>query len=484
MAVRNFTEEAYEQILQTIEQIDQADVNPVSDFFGDLLLRLAEYLEIFSVEQYREDMQTWHNMVLDSHNATVEKIKSIFDAAYTVDFEYREILDDTLQSILNYQNVLNTLRDVISGRITLTEGKTAANKFLTDGNDALFAAYDTILSKMESRTLRDSNAELIGDLLKLGAGFASLLIPTSPDKYVLKCKKFLDTFMGTLGDLASAGTIVLIPALASVITWFGVELNQGKYLDYRFEQLTVAQDYKDRNSTTDWLGWLAEDGEEMLAECPEDHPLYPLTRTLATISSGTYEASQVVDVTADAYEIVTDITDTAKDVDEWIYGKEYTQKEFEDAFDKKDYWDIVSVMESEDGPIIRARGGTWELISKVISERTGIPLSGWDDPIKSVENVFKTGGTLWSYGEKYIPDTVDGLPADGDTWDASFSKFKESKFLKDVFDFSRDAKDLVAPDETEAESRATNPGIFDSPINPTLPRGPSRWGTGNETVVN
>lgn len=102
------------------------------------------------------------------------------------------------------------------------------------------------------------------------------------------------------------------------------------------------------------------------------------------------------------------------------------------------------------------------MISKVVSKRTGIPLSEWDDPIKSVENVFKTAGTLWSYGEKYIPDTVDGLAADGDVWDVSFSKFKESKFLKDVCDVVRDTNELLAPHTNLHE-------IIGGPIVPIVP---------------
>ena len=221
MATRYYTDEAYAQIKQTIEQIDTADVGPVKDFFSDLLLRLGQFLKLYSVDQYQNDMQSWYNKVLDSHNTTLSKVDSIFLDVESVDFEYRDIMDGALDSIVSFRNTLNCLRDVISGKTGLTEGKATADRYITAGKKSLSGAYDTILTKMETQVLKGAFKELVGDTLKFGAAFAGLLVPTTPAKYIAKCKKFIDTFTEGLGDLGAVFLVGLMTPIAGTVTYLG-----------------------------------------------------------------------------------------------------------------------------------------------------------------------------------------------------------------------------------------------------------------------
>lgn len=436
MATRYYTEEAYEQIRQTIDQIDTTDICPVKDFFTDLFLRLGQYLELYSVDNYQSDMQRWYNIVLDGHNATMNAIDNIFTSVAALDFEYRDIMDGALESIVCFRNTVNCLRDVISGKTSIADGKKATDGYLTSGKNSLYSAYDTILTKMESQTFKESFLELIGDGLKLGVGFASLLIPDGSDKYVLKCKKFLDTFTATLGDLGAAATGVFVGSLFAVGSWFGMD--RKNYLDYRFDQLTEAQDLKDRNSTSDWMNWLAEDMDEALDDCPKNSPYYPVVNAFATGTDVIANTSEVVDFVADSYEIVSDIRDAGKNIKEWTQGKSYTPEEFAEAFDSKKNWEIVGYIEGKNGPIIKAKGSPAEIISKIISDRTGIPLQGWSDPSKYEGNIWKTASTIWSYAEKLIPDPVSGQPNYSELPDVAFDKFQDTKLLKDVINYAGD----------------------------------------------
>lgn len=444
MVKRNYTEEAYEQIIQTIEQIDNTDVNPVVDFFGDLFQRLAQYLEIYSVEQYQDDMQKWYNKVLDSHNTTIKKVDSIFKAVEDVDFEYRGVMDGACKSIVSFCGVLNTLRDVISGKATLEDGKVAAAGYLADGKSKLNTAYDTILTKMEQRTLWDASKALFGDALKWGAGFCAILTATDPVKFTVACKKFLDTFVATVYDLRTMGAIFLPPFTAWVDSWDGdMSISYEEYLDKRYSQLTQAQEYKDTNSISDWLGGISEDLTEDLAECPEDSPYYSVVEAAAKGSQFISKGSQVVDIVVDAYDILSGL----KGTHDMLYGNEYTVGEFADTFEnKKGYPQIMEITDGQNGPIIKAKDSPADFLIKLVSDRTGIPLSGWKDPEKSPGNTYKTLGTLWSWAEKLLPNPEDGQSNNDDLWNVGFDKFKDSKFIKDVFDFARELDDFATPE--------------------------------------
>ena len=441
MAKRYYTDEAYEQIKQTIEQIDNTDVSQVKDFFGDLFLRLCQFLKLFSVDHYQDDMQSWYNKVLDSHDTTLSKVDSIFNAVETVDFEYRDLMDGAYDSIVSFRSTLNCLRDVISGKTSLADGKTATAKLIASGKSSLNTSYEAIITKMERRVRREAGKELIGDILKLGGSFGKLLVPMGTAKKIAEYKKFADTITATLYDLGVVSSTILVPVVGGIGLLCGVKYEN--YLDFRYNQLIEDQERKDTNSMSDWLGEISGDLTEDLEKCPKDHPYYSVSKTAAKVSQIVSKGSDVVDVVVDAYDIGSDLKDTHDNIDEWINGKAYTEAEWKKVYDTKKYWDIVDVVDGDNGPIIKARGGPSEIILKVLSEKTGITFSGWEDPSKVDGNVWKTAGTLWSYAEKLLPDPSTGQSKINELPDVFFNKFKDTKFIKDVFDLVRDLDDVV-----------------------------------------
>lgn len=448
MATRNYTEEAYEQIRHTIEQIDNTDVDPVADFFGDLFLRLAQFLKLYSVEQYRNDMQRWHKTVLDSHNATLSKVDSIFNAVDTVDFQYRDVMDGAHESIVSFRNSLNSLRDIISGKSSLVDGKADAASYISSGKNSLNTSFDTLLTHMETQTYKDAVKELNGDILKLGSGFFTCIRGGNVADY----KKFADTLVATFGDLRMVGTVVLLPFAYQLVSFFGADISTEHYLDVRYEELAGNKKMKDTGSVSDLLGGIAEDMEEDLKGCSKDSPFYSVAEIGTEVFQIGAKGAEAADVLVDLYDIGSELKDIHDNIDTWINGKTYTEKEYIEAFEDLKDKKIMDVFEGDDGWIVKVKVSPGEFISKVVSDRTGIPLSGWTDPDKSPGNVFKTAGTLWSYAEKIIPDPVDGRPNDGDVWDVSFSKFKDTKFLKDVFDFARDFDELITQETPDTSS--------------------------------
>lgn len=465
MGTRYYTEEAYAQIKQTIEQIQNADVHPVKDFFGDFFLRLAQFLKFYSVDQYKNDMQNWYNRVLDSHDTTLRKVDNIFKEVEDVDSEYQEILEGAAESIVSFRNTLNCLRDVISGKVSLADGKQAADGYLASGMKSLNGAYDRILTRMEKRNLSEAGLELVGDTLKLVGSFLGLCVPASPTEYGVKCKKFLDTFTATLGDLGALTTGVLVFGTFGVGSWFGMD--RKDYLDFRYNQLAQARNDKDTNSITDLLGGAAEDMDETLESCPESSPYYPIVKAAANGSQFAAGASDTVDLAVDAYDIFSDLKDSYENIGEWIFGKSYTEQEFLEAFDKKDYWDIVSYKKTDNGWIIKAKGSPTEIITQIVSDRIGVPLSGWTDPDKYGKNIVSTAGTIWSYGEKLLPDPTTGESNASELLDVFMGNFKDIGLLKDVMDFAQKAGKLIQTDPTVSPSSgiaAAGGNKFESPF--------------------
>lgn len=107
MSKRPYTDAAYDQIRQTIDEIDNAQISPVTDFFGDMLSRIAQFLKIYTVDTYQNDMQQWYRKVLDSHNTTMAKVDTLFANVEAVDSRYESLMNGTYDAIAEFQSVIN-----------------------------------------------------------------------------------------------------------------------------------------------------------------------------------------------------------------------------------------------------------------------------------------------------------------------------------------------------------------------------------------
>lgn len=445
MAIRYYTEEAYNQIEQTIKTIQDTDLHPVVDFFRDLLSRIALHLKIYTVDNYQDDIQTWYNIVLDSHNTTMANVDSIFSAVESTDFEYRSLVGDAYSSISSFRNAVNCLRDVISGKTSLADGKAAADRYISAGQNALRSSYDAMLTKMEVRILYDASKELISDAISLGAGYAKLIgAKGDPIAIASACKKIGDAAFSSLGDLMAICSFIDVIKVGFEGAATG--MSYDSYLDYRFNSLTVMQKLKDNNSISDTLGHFAEGMEEMLADCPKDSPYSSLAKAVKN-SAKIYHG---VDIASDAYDLVSGLKDSVDTFYDWRYGKNYSLEEYIKASEKKNLGEIFDCVITKKGPVITVKVPAKETISKIVSAQTGIPLTDWNDPTKGPGNKYKLISTVWSYVQKGIPN-ADGLLNSGELSDVAIDKFREIKNIKNLIE---DVGDFVegTPEETEPKN--------------------------------
>ena len=447
MATRYYTEEAYEQIHNTIETIQTSDLDPVVDFFQDLLSRIIQRLKQYTVDDYQQNIQSWYTMVLDSHNTTMTHVDSIFNAVESVDFEYRDIMLNAYNSIVSFRNTVNGLRDIISGKVSLAEGTAAAERFLADGKSALYTSYDAILTKMESQVLGESSLALLKDALKYGAGYVKMLLAfkppaftLNPSKAAIATKKFTDTCFAIWGDLLAMGLILGGAVEGCVGARTGMTYQE--YLDLRFEHLSAAKKCNDVNSTTDLLKVLAGELTEDLAEYPHDSPFYPVMKTIADSTQDAYVYSKGLDALADTVDLCNGISDSLGEMDAWINGKDYTLEEYLKKFQTSDFHEI-QLAQGKNGLIITETIPPSKIVSKIISDRTGIPLTNWSDPDKAIGNVYELSSTLLSYGEALNPTLASFASECSDISDVAIGKIKEVGTTEDVIDLIQDLNDEI-----------------------------------------
>lgn len=451
MAKRYYTAEAKKQIKRIITEIDNSDVDPVVKAFSDVFNRLLQFLGIQTVEKYQDDMETWYNLVLDSHNTTYSRVEEIVEKAIGVDLDHRDLMKKVLESIDDFQSTLNSLRDVISGKTTLVDGKAAADGYLASGKNSLNSASHDVLNRVQQGALWDACKQLFGDALKFGAGYIKIRSGGDAADY----KSFADTCLATVCDLLAIGSVFLASVGAVGDTLDGkMDISYDDYLDAQFILLSPAQELKEINSITDFLESLAVDMEEKLAECPENSEYYPLVKKTAERYRLTADASKTVDFVEDAYGLYSDGKELFDDLGNLTDGKVRFLDELQEEYGSKpiDDYEIVDRFEKNNKIIYKVKDAPDVIVKKTISDLFGLPTSGWSNPDKFEGNVYKTVSTIWSYGEKLLPDPATGSSNAGELPDVFLGKTRDASFVKDIVDWLRDGKELIYPEPIVAPS--------------------------------
>lgn len=390
---RVYTEDAYQQIHNTIAKIQNEQVSVFTDWVGDLVSQLCQYLKIYVVENYKNDMNRWYEIVVDSHNYTLEKVNAIFGAVAGLDEEYsNKIGGESLTSIESFTEALTALSDVIGGRQSLSAAKQIAKKAIKDGETNLESAYCYALTRSEVHLEEKALEDCIGDILGLGSAYFKFAMKPENWFNPIEIKKLVDKAIGFGFDVAAIYGLFISLKLNKA----GESTNLA-YLDARYASLSQCEKNADNDSITNLLKSISEKLEEELAQCPEDSAEYGKLRKKAALASFGSEAFETFDNAEDVYDIYKGVTGITDKLNNWYYGKKYYDvetllKEKPECMD----WGI----EETKGYYILGRDPADMRIDTVISDLTGIPVSDWDS--KGLENTLKTAKTIWSYAESAL----------------------------------------------------------------------------------
>lgn len=123
--VRDFSDCEKEKIKATIRALDdekEGVLGSVGDAFNDLGLDFKDTLFKIGVQDYLDDIDSYHKRVMDKKNTCCDQIDSIFSEVYEVDSDYRSkfsILKDRLKELNNTFDQLNKVFDpspLLSGK--------------------------------------------------------------------------------------------------------------------------------------------------------------------------------------------------------------------------------------------------------------------------------------------------------------------------------------------------------------------------------
>lgn len=86
-----------------------------TDAIGDMIYRFEEFIGKLNIDNYRNNIDTYHKCILDKNDTTISQLKEIFNAVWSVDESYRnKVSDHKNKYYIVIQNYVKGLTDIIT----------------------------------------------------------------------------------------------------------------------------------------------------------------------------------------------------------------------------------------------------------------------------------------------------------------------------------------------------------------------------------
>lgn len=221
---RDYSEQALEKLKGTISEIEDTGFGKFTDFFGDMWNYCLSALGFLSIENYLNDVDTYHKKVLDMHDTSVNELIKIFSDVNDVDNQFGHKMEELTTQANEYAQVLLMLAGTIdpsTGNIAAFSeaDASAAIDRINTASSFINVIFDESLTMKEKYVAKEAALELVKDVLK-GVGyvarFAGNVATGNVVGAVANAYKIIDTVFSTGQDVASLATIGLGLGLTAV----------------------------------------------------------------------------------------------------------------------------------------------------------------------------------------------------------------------------------------------------------------------------
>lgn len=115
--VRDFTEQARQELLDLVEQVEKEKWCDFTDWLGDRWYDFQEWIGKLDIKNYVDNVNAYHKKVIDKNNTTSQEINRIFQNINAVSTEYTQRINAIHENICEFEKAIKLLEETISPQI-------------------------------------------------------------------------------------------------------------------------------------------------------------------------------------------------------------------------------------------------------------------------------------------------------------------------------------------------------------------------------
>lgn len=175
---RDYSDEAYQKMVNQIKKINEEQLFGFTDAIGDLGLHFGKWSGLIKTE----DTELYRKRMLDMNNTTVEQLNKIFENVKSIDDSNAKNVKQLGERQKVYNSKLKSLSNLIQPEVSLPSAE-EIKKICSKANGELKKA-DTDIDTLYQTTLKGLQKDVLLSALKgtagsiVGAGATMLSMPT------------------------------------------------------------------------------------------------------------------------------------------------------------------------------------------------------------------------------------------------------------------------------------------------------------------
>lgn len=174
---RDFSDNAYNELVGLVKEVEDEQWCDFTDWLGDRWYDFESWIGLLSIDEYIDDVNSYHKKVIDKNNASVEDIKRIFDNVKIIDQNYSTRTAAYLTRLNEFKMLVGKFAETIS-----PENGTFHPKELGDLIEG-YKELEKYLKILGTDGLSEKDIEEMDELMlsKILEKFTSSIIDSLPD---------------------------------------------------------------------------------------------------------------------------------------------------------------------------------------------------------------------------------------------------------------------------------------------------------------
>lgn len=112
--MREFSEEAREKLYTIINDVNDEQWCEFTDWLGDSWGALQEWIGVLGIEEYGNNVDKYHRIIIDKNNASKNEIDKIYTDVENVDISYKNIFGQLVETVNEQKAFIDNLAEAIN----------------------------------------------------------------------------------------------------------------------------------------------------------------------------------------------------------------------------------------------------------------------------------------------------------------------------------------------------------------------------------
>lgn len=157
---RDYSEQAKQELLKIISEVEADSSNQFLDVIGDFFLNVKQFFGFLNIDDYLNNLSKYHKEIIDKNDISKKKLEEIFSEIYAINYRYKIRLASIKMDMDSYLSILKTFVSVVEPSKAISNPLFISSAVQGDIDD--FISQHKVLDELSVDGITSEDVESLG----------------------------------------------------------------------------------------------------------------------------------------------------------------------------------------------------------------------------------------------------------------------------------------------------------------------------------